>query len=160
MIAMWGNKEHLTFVFPLRFSHDGPTSSKNVPLMRHLIWIWLQYGEIRSILHVFFLFGSLTTAQHLQKTSNKHKKNSLLSAHTRIYILPPRREFPSKHQKPHAWIREQLFVCLFQRVSKGGCHDTVRTVQTEAEERWSSVGPTLRNKESKMKTVRETINYP
>ena len=25
-----GNKEHLTFVFPLRFSHDGPKSSNNV----------------------------------------------------------------------------------------------------------------------------------
>ena len=46
-----GNKEHLTFVFPLRFSHDGPKSSK---------------------------------------TSNKHNKiPSLLSAHARIYILPP-----------------------------------------------------------------------
>ncbi len=24
MIAIWGNKEHLTCVFPLWFSHDGP----------------------------------------------------------------------------------------------------------------------------------------
>ncbi len=31
MIAIWGNKEHLTCVFPLWFSHDGPKSSKNVP---------------------------------------------------------------------------------------------------------------------------------
>ena len=26
MIAIWGNKEHLTCVFPLWFSHDGPKS--------------------------------------------------------------------------------------------------------------------------------------
>ncbi len=31
IIAIWGNKEHLTRVFPLLFSHDGPKSSKNVP---------------------------------------------------------------------------------------------------------------------------------
>ena len=30
MIAIWGNKEHLTCVFPLWFSHDGPKSKKNV----------------------------------------------------------------------------------------------------------------------------------
>ena len=30
MIAIWGNKEHLTCVFPLWFSHDGPKFSKNV----------------------------------------------------------------------------------------------------------------------------------
>ena len=31
MIAIWGNKEHLTCVFPLWFSHDSPKSLKNVP---------------------------------------------------------------------------------------------------------------------------------
>ena len=31
MIAIWGNKEHLTCVFPLWFSHEGPKSLKNVP---------------------------------------------------------------------------------------------------------------------------------
>ncbi len=31
MIAIWGSKEHLTYVFPLWFSHDGQKSLKNVP---------------------------------------------------------------------------------------------------------------------------------
>ena len=31
MIAIWGSKEHLTCVFPLWLSHDGPKSLKNVP---------------------------------------------------------------------------------------------------------------------------------
>ena len=31
--------------------------------------------EIRSILHLFFLFGSLTTAQNLQTTSKKPSKS-------------------------------------------------------------------------------------
>ena len=31
MIAIWGNKEHLTCVFPLWFSHENPKSLKNVP---------------------------------------------------------------------------------------------------------------------------------
>ena len=31
MMAIWGNKEHLTCVFPLWFSHEGPKSFKNVP---------------------------------------------------------------------------------------------------------------------------------
>jgi len=31
MIAIWGNKEHLTCVFPLWFSHEGPTSLKKRP---------------------------------------------------------------------------------------------------------------------------------
>ncbi len=40
MIAIWGNKEHLTCVFPLWFSHDGPKSLKRpkpskIPSLRY-----------------------------------------------------------------------------------------------------------------------------
>ncbi len=38
-------------------------------------------------LHFFFLFGSLTTAQNLQKTFRNLKIPSLLSAHAGIYIV-------------------------------------------------------------------------
>ncbi len=44
--------------------------------------------EIRSILHVCFLFGSLTTSQHLKKTS-QNLNNPLTPIGSGIYIFPP-----------------------------------------------------------------------
>ena len=44
--------------------------------------------EIRSILHVCFLLGSLTTSQHLKKTS-QNLNNPLTPIGSGIYIFRP-----------------------------------------------------------------------
>ena len=73
--------------------------------------------EIRSISHLFFLFGSLTMAQIFENVPKASKVPSLLSAHAGISSLfslfekcvPLLHETTlfCKNTDPHAWIREQ-----------------------------------------------------
>ncbi len=59
---------------------------------------------------MFFLFGSLTTAQNLQKNISKPSKiPSLLSAHARIYILEQQQQPSQQRVTPPSHVCLQLY---------------------------------------------------
>ena len=98
-------------------SRNLPTSRTQRTQGRNIPFEGTPHSDIR--------FSSLVLSRRpkiLKNVQQTSKIPSLLSAHAGIYIFPPQHagiyrsppktkqnaNFPSKHRKPHAWIREQL----------------------------------------------------
>ena len=126
MIAIWGNKEHLTCVFPL-FSHDGPKSFKTSQTLKNPLTPIGSCRDLHIFEHVYNTSGHIyenltkipkSNISNILVNSTKKRWSgrasslfsffSLLSFREMCAPLARNHTFLQKHRKPHAWIREQL----------------------------------------------------
>ena len=79
MIAIWGSKEHITYVFPLWFSHDGQKSLKNVPKPSKNTSLLSAQAGIYIITHRCLHVRMLRPSVHKRALEDQQKSMELLN---------------------------------------------------------------------------------